>query len=121
MKVAASNRLARTRLVGTKLRDSLFGLLRGPVNETHGDIDGIRRAMLAALGEGTDADLAQVERQILFAPDIESLWYTRSALMHAIATTRGESHAQGSLARISQLFPKSNPLFRHRTSGVRHH
>ncbi|MCW5627337.1 MAG: hypothetical protein KIT47_00635 [Rhodoferax sp.] len=122
MKPATSTRLARTRLVGTKLRDSLFGLLRGPANaQEEGDVDGIRRAMLAALGEDAGADLAQVERQILFAADLEALWYTRSALMHAIATTRGESHARGSLARISQLFPKSNPLFRHRTSGVRHH
>ena len=69
MKAAASTRLARTRLVGTRLRDSLFGLLRGPEQDTRGDIDGIRRAMLAALGEDTRGELAHVERQILFAPD----------------------------------------------------
>ena len=120
MKMGSISGLTRTRLVGTKLRDSLFGLLRR-TDDTLGDIDGIRRAMLAALGDEPGTEEARIERQILFASDVEALWYARSSLMHVIASTRGESHARTSLARITHLFPASSPLFRQRLSGRRHH
>lgn len=121
MKLAAPRHLARTRLVGTKLRDSLFGLLRRADNDTQGDIDGIRRAMLDALGASTGEEEARLERQILFASDVEALWYSRSALMQVLATSRGESHARHALAGITRLFPASSPLFRQHRSGIRHH
>ncbi len=120
MKLGNVSRLARTRLVGTKLRDSLFGLLRRTA-DTQGDIDGIRRAMLAALDDATCTEAARIERQILFATDVEALWYARATLMHVIASTRGELHARKSLAGITQLFPTSSPLLRQHHSGRRHH
>jgi hypothetical protein len=120
IKTASVGRLARTRLAGTKLRDSLFGLLQRS-SDSQGDMDGIRRAMLSALGDGTGTDEDQLVRQILFASDIEALWYARSSLMQVIATTRGETHARQSLAKVTRLFPASNPMFRQHRSGTRHH
>ena len=93
--------------LGTKLRDSLFGLLRRS-EESREDIEGIRRAMLLALGRSADEE-ATLERHLLFAKDIDALWHARPALMNVLSASDGESNARKSLTQITTMFKDSGP------------
>ncbi len=71
----------------------------------------LRQAMLGALGEtGCDA-YAQTARKLRYADDVQTLWYTRSELMAALAALHGEARARQEIdhltARFRQLLPRS--------------
>ena len=95
--------------LGTKLRDSVFGALRLR-EDPNEDIEGIRTAMLLALGHSADEE-SRLERNLLFAPDIDALWYVRPALMNVIAARDGETNASKSLAQLTAMFKDSGPRF----------
>ena len=51
-----------------------------------------------------DGRNSAVERKVLFAHDLDELWYVRPDLMTAIAAARGESVARQCLADITRMF-----------------
>lgn len=67
-------------------------------------IEDIRQAMLDALGEDGCYHYPQIERRVLFAPDIQGLWYLRSDLMIAISNLQGESSARQKVRQITNMF-----------------
>ena len=103
--------------LGTKLRASVFGAL-GLRKSPYEDIEGIRAALLQTLGRSADEE-SQIERHLLFAPDIDALWYVRPALMNVIAARDGETNAQKSLAQLTAMFKGSGPRFTPRANWRR--
>ncbi len=94
----------------TSLRNSFFGWLANEtVAESNDDLDAIRKVMLQALEENRDGLNSTVERKLLFAHDIDQLWYCRPELMTAIAASRGEAVASRCLADITRLFEERVP------------
>lgn len=104
----------------TSLRNSFFGWL---AHETAGApserLEDIRKAMLALLEQDFDGKNSAIERKVLFAFDVDALWYLRPDLMTAIAETRGESVARACLADVTRLFDAGagGKLQRERRSG----
>jgi len=90
---------------------SLLG--RALVEQERGlaQIEVIRQTMLDSLGDSGCSAFSQVERRILLAADLQSLWYLRSDLMGALCSLQGESTARQSLKDITAMFegllPKS--------------
>ena len=65
----------------------------------------IRQAMLDCIGhvdEGQDG--ARVFARVLYAQDIQSLWYIRPDVMTLLSSLRGEATAHARLACISDMF-----------------
>ena len=65
----------------------------------------IRQAMLDCF-QGTPScpDQAQIWRRVLYAPDIQSLWYLRSDILILLAHHLGENEAHARLDRVTALF-----------------
>ncbi len=94
----------------TSLRNSFFGWMANEsVAETNGDLEAIRQVMLHALAQNQDGLNSTVERKLLFAHDIDQLWYVRPELMTAIAESRGEAEANRCLADITRRFEDHAP------------
>ena len=94
----------------TSLRNSFFGWKADkPVAESNDDLEAIRNAMLQALMQAHGAHHAGIERRVLFARDIDELWYARPDLMTALAASRGESLARQTLTEITLLFETRLP------------
>ena len=94
----------------TSLRNSFFGWkAHEPVAEASDDLQAIRKAMLHALEQTTDGVNSAIERKLLFAHDIDQLWYARPELMMAIAASKGEAIANTSMAEITRLFETRAP------------
>jgi hypothetical protein len=93
-----------------RLTNSLFALLgREELETPEAVMERVRHAMLAALDEFVEQDKRDMERQILFTTDIESLWYIRPALMVIISASQGESVARECVAQITELFIGHHP------------
>ena len=86
---------------------SMQGLLGGTSSEMARAtfrIEDIRQAMLDGLGEEGCAAFSGLERRVLFAADLQGLWYLRSDLMAAISSIQGESVASQKLRHITHMF-----------------
>ncbi len=89
----------------TSLRNSFFGwLAHQPAAQPSERLEEIRRAMLALLEQSPVGDNSAVERKVLFAHDIDALWYLRIDLMTTLSEARGESVARTCLADITRMF-----------------
>lgn len=89
----------------TSLRNSFFGwMAHQPTAQPSARLEEIRKAMLQLLEQDSDDRNSGVERKVLFAHDLDALWYLRTDLMSAIAESRGESAANACLADITQMF-----------------
>jgi hypothetical protein len=64
----------------------------------------IRLAMLSTLGEKGAAAYPALRRRLMFAADIEALWYLRSEWMGALSTLHGERVAAAHLRSINIQF-----------------
>ena len=96
--------------VSSRLRDSLFGLVRREaLKAPPALIENIRSAMLLALDDADADQHLKLERTILLARDIDTLWYARPALMSAVATHLGENHATRCMVEITKLFEAYAP------------
>lgn len=103
----------------TSLRNSFFGWkANAPVVESNDDLEAIRKAMLQALEQTTDGVNSAIERKLLFAHDIDQLWYARPELMTAIAASKGEALAKTCLADITLVFETRAPARFKRKTGV---
>ena len=90
-----------------KLTTSLMGLLSEPTPEVSakGRIAVVRQAMLDQLADlAAGPQLTKMRTRILYAPDLQSLWYLRSDIMTLLAEALGESVATKRLAAISTQF-----------------
>jgi hypothetical protein len=67
-------------------------------------IEDIRQAMLDSIGEDARTSFPQIERRILFAEDLQGLWYLRSDIMVAISSLQGESVAIQRIRQITNMF-----------------
>lgn len=94
------------------LRTSIYNLLGNhapatpvkPQADPEAQTQLVRAAMLESLGDIGSEAYPDVYRKVIFASDIQSLWYCRSELMAALAGMYGEAQARNSLQKISELF-----------------
>jgi hypothetical protein len=66
--------------------------------------DEIRSAMLGTLGEQGIRLFPSLRRRLMFATDVEALWYLRSEWMGAMSTLHGEALATAHLRSINIQF-----------------
>jgi hypothetical protein len=87
-------------------------------------MESVRQAMLdVAMAVGLERLHPELVRQIVYAVDIQALWYVRSNLMTAIASEHGETFAEEKIAGISDLFEgllPQNLRYQPRASTDRH-
>lgn len=67
-------------------------------------IDDIRQAMLDCMDPDTREDFPQVERRILQASSVPTLWFLRPDLLMAVAARSGEQAAHQVIDEISDMF-----------------
>jgi hypothetical protein len=74
-------------------------------------IERVRRAILQALEDHVDSleVKEQLEHTVLYAIDIETLWYVRPELMSMISVSRSEYVAQQCMTHITAMFTGQNP------------
>jgi len=94
--------------LASQFLSSMQGLLGWPASGQDAqdafDIEDIRQAMLDALGKEGCANYPHIERRVLFAPDLQGLWYLRSDVMVAISSLRGEQVASQRIRQITAMF-----------------
>jgi hypothetical protein len=64
----------------------------------------IRQSMLSTLGENGAATFPALRRRLMFATDIEALWYLRSEWMGCLSNLHGERVAAAHLRSINIQF-----------------
>lgn len=82
----------------------LLGFSAADDSRTTFRIEDIRQAMLDSLGDEGCASYPHIERRVLFAPDLQGLWYLRSDVMVAISSLRGEGVASQRIRQITRMF-----------------
>jgi hypothetical protein len=82
----------------------LLGLSLPEEGRTAFRIEDIRQAMLDSLGDEGCASYPHIERRVLFAPDLQGLWYLRSDIMVAISSLQGEVVASQRIRQITGMF-----------------
>lgn len=83
---------------------SLFGE-PAPYLSSESRVKDVRQAMLDCLsGLGESHQVARVWARVLYAPDIQALWYLRSDIMTLLASLLGESTAHACLLTITPMF-----------------
>lgn len=84
---------------------ALFGFGHPPVQDTQLDLDieDIRQAMLALIGE-VETKMPHVERRIRYAIDVLALWYLRGDVMALLAGRFGEAGARERLEPVTDMF-----------------
>ena len=95
------------------LSSSLMGLLRDTdaSQQSANKLDDIREEMLECLAPYMESKSvrAPVWAKVLYAEDIQTLWYQRSDLMHILSAHCGETAAAQTLERITALFRNQVP------------
>ncbi len=84
-----------------------MGLLRepAPVLSTESRIKEIRQAMLDTLaGLGTSHAQTKLGLRVMYASDIQALWYLRGDVMAMLAKPLGETAAKARIATITAMF-----------------
>ena len=92
----------------SRFSSSLLGLLRDVEVETQApsQTELIRARMMECMADYLDRQCTQrpVWRKVMYAPDIQSLWYLRSEVMHLLCDYCGETLATHKLQTITELF-----------------
>lgn len=91
----------------SKFASSLMSLFGEPAPDLNPEsrIRDIRAAMLDCLaGLGESHELARVWARVLYAGDIQALWYLRAEVMTLLAGRCGESAAHSQLSCITHMF-----------------
>lgn len=92
----------------SRFTTSLMGLFHESDTKaaTESRIEGIRTEMLESIFGvlQNKADRPPVLAKVLYAQDVQSLWYQRSDLMSLLSEHHGETQAQEKMARITQRF-----------------
>jgi len=93
--------------IASQFISSMHGLLGLSVpNDGHSAfrIEDIRQAMLDSLGDEGCVNYPHIERRVLFAPDLQGLWYLRTDIMVAISSLQGEMIASQRIRQITRMF-----------------
>lgn len=85
------------------LQEKLNPLREDTVQASY-QIDDIRQAMLSCLGMAAREMYPQVERRILLASSVPTLWFLRPDLLMAVAAHSGEQAAREVIDDISDMF-----------------
>lgn len=94
--------LKRSKFVTTFL--SLF-VDSVPAQPSETQVQKIRQAMLDCFqGVPPGLEQALIWRRVLYAPDLQSLWYLRTDVMTLLAHPLGEIEAQARLSSVTCLF-----------------
>jgi hypothetical protein len=91
----------------SKFTTSMMGLFGDAATNLNAEnrIQKIREAMLDSLSDlGNSPQLTKVSGRVLYAPDLQSLWYLRGDMMTMLAGLLGESVAKDRLATITKMF-----------------
>lgn len=92
----------------SRFSSSLMGLLRETeVNpQAPSQTELIRKRMMECMAEHLDRQCQQrpVWRQVMVAPDIQSLWYLRIEIMHLLCDQCGETVATEKMQTLTDLF-----------------
>ncbi|MCA3237918.1 MAG: hypothetical protein ACK5RC_12930 [Curvibacter sp.] len=94
-----------------RLASQFISSMQGLMNRTPAEdvqlaisIEDIRQAMLDFLGDEGCSSFPQVERRVLFAPDLQGLWYLRADIMVALSSLQGERIASQKLRHLTHMF-----------------
>lgn len=93
--------------LASQFLSSMQGLLGRPLVEDSRAmvrIEDIRQAMLDSLGDEGCTSYPHIERRVLFAPDLQGLWYLRADIMVAISSLQGEGVASQKIRIITSMF-----------------
>ena len=92
----------------SRFSSSLMGLWREAEVETQApsQTELIRARMMECMADYLDRGCTQrpVWRKVMYAPDIQALWYLRSEVMHLLCDHCGETLAAIKLRAITELF-----------------
>jgi hypothetical protein len=92
----------------SRFASSLMGLLREPEPETGtlAQVECIRTEMQACMAAVLPDPAARppVWGKVALAPDMQTLWYLRSDLMHLLCDHRGEAAATRQMAALTGMF-----------------
>ncbi len=89
----------------TTLRNSFFGwIAHQGTAEPSERLEDIRKAMLQLLDQSPNRQNSAIERRVLFAHNLDELWYARPDLMTCVAAACGEAFARDRLADITRMF-----------------
>jgi hypothetical protein len=91
----------------SKFASSLMSLFSDSVADPSPEdrVKDIRQAMLDCMdGAGESSRSARVLAQVLYAPDIQALWYLRSDVLTLLASLQGESVAHARISPITEMF-----------------
>ena len=94
----------------SRLSTSLMGLLRerepNQSAATQSRIEHIREEMLDCMASFLDGSAVrpQVWAKVLYADDVQALWYLRSDVMHMLCDHCGETLAASKLDALTELF-----------------
>jgi hypothetical protein len=94
------------------LTDSFLALLRREeAEDSELVMERVRKAILQALEDHVDSfDVKEeIEHKVLYARDLETLWYVRPELMGMISASRSESVARQCVTHITAMFTGQNP------------
>ena len=86
------------------IRRRIKAFLYGEDDDHNLQIEHIRNAMLNALDKNCFKPHAAIARSINYAADLESLWYLRSDLFHAISSCCDQIKAGSVMSEITMLF-----------------
>jgi hypothetical protein len=91
----------------SKFTSSMMGLLSDAAANLSAEsrINEIRQAMMDSLtGVGESHQVTKLCGRVLYAPDIQALWYLRGDVMTLLAGPLGESVAKDRLLTITKMF-----------------
>ena len=80
-------------------------MLGQDVSNTPEALARVRQAMLALIDKHC-VNSDDIQRRVIYATDIDALWYLRSNLMAAISANRGEAVAHDCITQITILFQR---------------
>ena len=87
----------------------MIGFLRGRstvgnAKENTSALDDIRQTMLELMGDRCAQSFPVVHLRVMYASNVEDLWYLRGDVMSAIAALDGEAAARAKIAKVTSKF-----------------
>jgi len=90
----------------SRISTSLMGLLRETEKDSPQELERIRSGIVDCIASYMNDHNEQraVWRKVLYAPDIQTLWYLRSDVMHLLSDHCGEPLASEKIQALTEMF-----------------